>query len=566
MFAITLNPGFVPLLAALLTLGLPRGLRAPAMASSAFAALWLLLDREFGAVSSMQQMGLQVVPLELDALNQIFGIALLIALVVIAAYASGRRNRFEDAAILVLAGGAVSAVFVGDLILFVAAAALSGMGAAWVVLASPREGSARAGVRLLVWFGFEGLLLLVGVALHLSEGGGGTQIDRLDAASLGGGFIFAAMMIRVGAPFAHVWLKDAVSVASPTGAAALTAFSSMLGVYALARFFSSEPSLMPIGAAMIALGAFYAAAEDDLRSAAAYAQTAQTGVCLALIGSGSSLGLAAVEGHAFTIVISFMALQMGLGALVEKRGGARGADIIGAARAMPFSAAYVLVGGLAACAAPGFALYPTFIAALEAAAQWETRWLWLLFAALAPALFVSLVLRPAFMLHQRLPGPRAIAEAPYGMLLGASLAAFFCIAIGVAPQWLYGLTPTEMSLDPFASDRFARQLQLFGAAGLAYTALRALKLTPAERPVRLFDIDALYRGPLVAIGRGAGAFTLTQLSRAQSLFEAMWATLSTLIAAWLHRLDKPYVQPWAAAAYLAAIGMFLLASLFASRL
>lgn len=564
MFEITLNPGFVPLLAALLALGLPRAARAPVMALSATIALWLLLDREFGLGAETEQMGIKVVPLSLDALNQVFGIALLIALIIISAYSSGRRNRFEDSAILTLAGGAVSALFVGDLILFVATAAISGLGAAWVVMASPREGAPRAGARLLVWHGIEGLLFLVGVALHLSVGGGAAKMARLDAGSLSDQFIFAALMIRVGAPLAHVWLKDVVSHASPAGASALTAFSTMLGVYALARMFPSEPMLVPIGAAMIVIGAFYAAAEDNLQSAAAYAQTAQTGVCLALIGFGAPLALASVEGHAFTIIFAFLALQMGLGNIVERRGAVRASDLAGIGASMPLSAAFVLVGGLAAAGAPGFALYPTITAALEAAAQWETRALWLLFAGLSAALFVALVLRPALRLHRPQHAPLKFAEAPYGMLLGASLAAFFCVALGLAPQWLYGLTPTEMSIDAYALDRVARQLQLLGGAGVVYLALRLARATAEERDASLRDLDALYRGPVVSAGRWAGVAALRTFAAMDSLLETAWAWLGKVAGQSLSTFDRPYAPLSGAAPLGVAVAMVVLA-IFASQ-
>src|SRR5690606_28639790 len=131
---------------------------------------------------------------------------------------------------------------------------------------SPLEEARRSGVRLLVWNGLEGLLLLVGVAFHLSAGAEGTVFARLDIESIGGGCIFAALMIRIGAPLAHVWLKDTIAHASPLGGAALSAFSTLVGVYALARFFPAEPLLVPIGAAMIVLGALYAASVDDLRA------------------------------------------------------------------------------------------------------------------------------------------------------------------------------------------------------------------------------------------------------------------------------------------------------------
>jgi hypothetical protein len=155
MLAIALNPGFVCILAALFVLGAPRPARAPIMAGAAIAALWLMLDRDFGAAAAAAQMGLPVVLFDLDALNRIFGIAMLIALIAIAICSGARRNRSEDAAILLMAGGAVSALFVGDLVSFVASVSLAGLASAWLVFSSPVVGAARSGVRLLMWQGIE---------------------------------------------------------------------------------------------------------------------------------------------------------------------------------------------------------------------------------------------------------------------------------------------------------------------------------------------------------------------------------------------------------------------------
>ncbi len=540
MPAITLNPGFVCILAALLTLAAPRVARAPIMAASAVAALWLMLDRDFGAAAAAAQMGVPVVLLDLDALNRIFGIAMLIALIVIAMASSARRSRAEDTAILLMAGGAVSALFVGDLISFVGAAALAGLASAWLVFASPLPRSARSGVRLLIWQGLEGLLFLVGVAFHLSAGAASSIFTQLDATSIGGGFIFAALLIRAGAPLAHVWLKDAVAHASPVGAAALSAFSTMLGVYALARLYPAEPVLIFIGAGMIVIGLAYAMAEDDLRRAAASGLTAQTGVCVALIGLGSPLALAAAEGHAFTAIFAFTALQLTLGAILGRRGSVNASDIEGVARVMPLTATLLLAAGLAVAGAPLFAAYTTISIALEALAQWELQWAWLLVASVPAGLFASLCLRPSLAAFNAVPQRVPLQEAPFPMLLGSAIAVFFCFSVGVAPRWLYGLLPTALEFAPFAIDRMAPHLALLGATGVAYITLRAFKLASVEAPVRLRDVDALYRGPLAGAGRWLGVVMLRVYGTAQALLHAQAVSAGRLAMRWIRACDQPY--------------------------
>lgn len=557
MPALTLNPGFVPLIAALLVLAMPRTMRSPMIVGSALAAFWLLLDHEFGAASAMAQMGLPVVLLNLDELNRIFGIALLIALIVIGIYSGARRNRYEDAAILLLAGSAVSALFVGDLISFVAALTLGGLAAAWVVFASPIEGANRAGARLLIWHGLEGLLFLVGVAFHLSAGAQASVVGRLDITSIGGGFIFAALMIRIGAPMAHVWLKDVVSHASPTGAGALSAFTTMVGVYTLARLFPSEPLLVWIGAAMIAIGAFYASAEDDVRRAGAYGLTMQTGLCVALVGVGTPLALAAAEGHAFAAILSFVALQLMLGAVLERHGSVRISQLAGVGRTMPISALLLIGCGLAVSAAPALVMFASQAAALEATAQWDLRWLWLVIWASPAVLLVSLLLRPALAAYTPLRDVRPIREAPFSMLLGAGLALFLCFAVGLAPRWLFDLMPAKIAFQPFVLDRIAPQLQLLGAAGVAFLALRATRIVPREQGVELLDIDAMYRGPLAQAGTWAGVLALRVYGAWQSWTRRVSGAAGRGLQVLAAACDRPYAPAGTAAVTLFCLGAVL---------
>ena len=102
MLTLTLNPGLALIIIGLLVLAAPRVARAPMMAGAALLALWLLLDRDFGAAAARAQMGLEVVPVNLNALNRVFGIGSLIVLIALAVFSSARRNRYEDAAILIL--------------------------------------------------------------------------------------------------------------------------------------------------------------------------------------------------------------------------------------------------------------------------------------------------------------------------------------------------------------------------------------------------------------------------------------------------------------------------------
>ena len=555
--AISLNPGFVLIALAFAMLALPKMARAWVMALGAILSLWLLLDREFGAASAVAQMGLAVVLLDLDALNRVFGIAFLLGLVLIAIYSGARRNRYEDAAIMTLAGGSVSALFVGDLVSFVASISLAGFAAAWVVFAGRRPRASGSGVRLLVWCGLEALLLLGGVAFTIASDAPNSVFEQMKVTSLGGGFIFAALMIRVAAPLAHVWLKDSVSHASSTGAVALSVFPAMLGLYALARLFPAEPLLIPVGAAMIVVGLLYASADNDLRRAAAYGQCAQIGICVALIGVGSPLARAGSEAHAFALVLAFALLQMAFGAVLERRGNVDASSFAGVAQAQPLSTAFILVGGLAAGAAPGFATYISLSVLLEASSVWEHRVLWSAITLACGALVAVLAVRPVVLAAQKTHTPSSFSEAPFPMLLAMGLSSFFLLAIGLNPAWLYQLTPAELAYAPYDLSEVAPHFALIGFASSTYLALRATKLTPRERGMRLLDVDALYRGPVAGGARWVGVVLL----RVYGAWQGAFLRVSTWTGAWAKRgveaFDQPYRDQLSGAAQCVAVAALL---------
>ncbi len=559
MLAVTLNPGFVLLLGALAVLASPKGFRAATMALSALLALWLLLDHEFGAAAAVAQMGLPVRLLVLDPLNRIFGLGMLLALIVVAIASNARQNRFEDAAILFTYGGAVSALFVGDFVSFIAMMSLSGLAGAWTVFCSPLEGSNRAGGRALIWRGLEGLSFLVGLAFHLAASEARSEFVSLDLTSIGGCFIFAALLIRVGAPLAHVWFVDAAAYASPVGATALTPIGAMLGLYALARLFPAEPALTGIGVALIAVGLLFAAAEDDLRRAGAYALLAQTGLFLLLIGIGSPLAMAGAAGGAFSAMLAAIAFQALLGSIVTARGAALRSNLGGLAKAMPMTAPLLLAAGLAVAAAPGFASFATHAVALDALAQQPVA-IRILVSAIPAVLLACLAIAPAWTAFRAVARAPARHETSFSLLLSASLSLFFSLSVGLAPSWLYDLMPSQLSYAPYALDRLGAALQASGAAAFCATCLYAVGVWPKPVAKDLLDIDALYRGPLAASARWLGVVGLRLYGAWQSLAERAARAFGSLTIGWVKSLDRPYrrMSPaWQLAAIAAALSFSL---------
>ena len=105
--------------------------------------------------------------------------------------------------------------------------------------------------------------------------------------SPGATLIFLAFGIKCAFPLLHNWLQDAYPEATVTGTVLLSAFTTKVAVYALARGFAGTEILVPIGAAMTAFPIFYAVIENDLRRVLAYSLNNQLGFMVVGIGIGT---------------------------------------------------------------------------------------------------------------------------------------------------------------------------------------------------------------------------------------------------------------------------------------
>ena len=94
----------------------------------------------------------------------------------------------------------------------------------------------------------------------------------------------------------HNWLQDSYPEATVTGTVILSAFTTKLAVYALARGFAGTEILIYIGAAMTAFPVFFAVIENNLRRVLAYSLNNQLGFMVCGIGLGSLAGQLLVGG------------------------------------------------------------------------------------------------------------------------------------------------------------------------------------------------------------------------------------------------------------------------------
>ena len=282
----------------------------------------------------------------------------------------------------------------------------------------------------------------------------------------------------------------------------LSAFTTKLAIYTLARGFAGEGLLIPIGCAMTAFPVFFALITNDLRRVLAYSLNNQLGFMVAAIGIGTPLALNGAAAHAFVHIIYKALLFMGMGAVLVRVGTAKATELGGLHKSMPLTTVFTVVGALSISAFPLFSGFVAKSMITQAASEAHLvfAYLVLLFAS-AGVLEHSGIKIPyfAFFAHDNfapsVTGRERPREAPLPMLLAMGLAAFLCVYIGVQPQLLYGLLPFEAEYHAYTAAHVVTQMQLLLFAILAFALLVRFRLYPAEIRSTVLDVDWLWRVP-----------------------------------------------------------------------
>jgi multicomponent Na+:H+ antiporter subunit D len=356
------------------------------------------------------------------------------------------------------------------------------------------------GLRYLIIQVGSGVILLAGVILHARDTGS-IAFDNLGLGSLATILIFLAFGIKCAFPLLHNWLQDAYPEATVTGTVVLSAFTTKLAVYALARGFAGTEMLIWIGATMTVFPIFFAVIENDLRRVLAYSLNNQLGFMVVGIGVGTEMALNGTAAHAFAHILYKALLFMSMGAVLFRTGTIKASELGGLYKSMPYTAAFCIVGALSISAFPLFSGFVSKSMILTAAADegyWITS-LVLLFAS-AGVLDHSGIKIPFFAFFAHDSGIRC-QEAPNNMLWAMGVTAFLCVAIGVFPAPLYGLLPFPVDYEPYTTTHVITMLQLLVFSVLAFTVLFRTGLYPPELPSVNLDWDWTYRKLLPAIVR-----------------------------------------------------------------
>ena len=329
--------------------------------------------------------------------------------------------------------------------------------------------------------------------------------------TLAGWLILAAFGIKCAFPLLHNWLQDAYPKATVTGTVFLSAFTTKLAVYALARGFAGFEPLIWIGTVMTLFPIFFAVVENDLRKVLAYSLNNQLGFMVVGVGIGSALAINGTVAHAFCHILYKSLLFMSMGAVLYRVGTAKATELGGLYRTMPWTALFCGIGAASISAFPLFSGFVSKSMILSALAE-EHRYInWLLLlVASAGVMEHSGIKIPFFAFFGHDSGKRP-QEAPRHMLIAMGITAALCILIGVAYPILYAMLPSKIDYQPYTTHHVIAQLQLLLMSALAFLALMKSGLYPPEVRSENLDFDWTYRrllpslfGPLHGPWKAAG--------------------------------------------------------------
>ena len=437
-------------------------------------------------------MNLVLEPLRVDRLSLLFGYLFHIAAFLGIVFSLHLRDRLQAITSLLYAGSALGAVFAGDLLTLFFFWEMLALTSAFLIFARKTERARRAGIRYLIIQVVSGVLLLAG-ALMLYRQNNSLAFNHIGLETFGGSLIFLAFGIKCAFPLLHNWLTDAYPEATVTGTVFLSAFTTKVAVYALARGFAGTEALVYIGAVMTCFPIFYAVIENDLRRVLAYSMINQIGFMVVGIGLGTALALNGAIAHAFNDVIFKGLLMMSMGAVLYRTGRMNGSDLGGLYKSMPITTTLCIVGAASISAFPLFSGFVSksmvMVAVLDEGHP--VVWLALLFAS-AGVFHHAGIKIPFFAFFAHDSGIRT-TEPPLNMLIAMGIAAILCVFIGSYPWLLYSLLPFEVNYVPFDRSHVLAQFQLLVFSAAAFTWLKISGIYPPELHSTNIDAEWFYR-------------------------------------------------------------------------
>jgi len=453
-----------------------------------------------GAHGQLALLGFDLVFYRIDSLSLPFGIIFSIAAFLACLYAWHVDDLVQQVATLGYAGSALGGVFAGDLITLFIWWEVTAVTSVFLIFARRTPGAMATGMRYLI----------IQVLSWL---------------------IFIAFGIKCAFPLMHNWLQDAYPAATVTGTVVLSAFTTKMAVYALARGYAGTEYLVYIGAIMTLFPIFFAEIENDLRRVLAYSLNNQLGFMVVGVGIGTELAINGTVAHAFSHILYKSLLFMSVGAVLYRTGTSKASELGGLYRTMPVTMVCCVIGAMSISAFPLFSGFISKSLILDAASKNSYYVVWF-----------------------------ALVVASVHMRLAMMITAFLCVFIGVFPGTLYSLLPYAVNYEPYTMSHVLAQMQLLCFALLAFVYLMSVGLHPPELRAVNVDTDWIYRRGIPSILPAVVAGIVITNSRIRSWALAILAKGRAVVVRYASPTG-PLADGWGVNAMVATVVVLMFALL-----
>lgn len=274
-------------------------------------------------------------------------------------------------------------------------------------------------------------------------------------------FLTVGVMLKLALFPLHLWLPNAYTFAPSAVTGYMAATSTKVSVYLLMRFFFTvfgeqfsfeqmqlDMVLMPLALVAIFAMSLVAIYQMNVKRLLAFSSVAQIGYMVLGISFGSVLGVAAGIIHLFNHAVMKGALFMAMGCVMYRIGSVRLEDMKGLGRAMPWTMAAFVGGGLSMIGVP---LTVGFISKwyLVQAALEQGRWFVaavVMVGSLMALIYIWKVVEVAYF--QRREDEAEIREAPISLLIPtwALVAASFWFGIDAGTTSSVAISAAETLL------------------------------------------------------------------------------------------------------------------------
>ena len=486
-------PGLVLVGAALVLLVLPSRLRPWAfIAAMAGVFAYLFWVLEPGDSLNGTFLGMTLMPVRIDELSLIFGYVFSLIGLLGGIYAFHMRERGQQVAALLYAGGALGVVFAGDLLTLVAFWESMAFASAYLIWARRTPESSAAGNRYLFVHVAGGSVLLAGILWHVGDTGS-LLFERFDGGPAAWLILFG-FAVNAAIPPLHAWLADAYPHGTVTGSLFLSALTTKTAVYVLARGFPGWELLIWVGVIMALYGVVFAVLENDIRRLLAYHIISQVGYMVAAVGIGTETAINGAAAHAFAHVLYKGLLFMGAGAVLYATGRSKLTELGGLASSMRVVFVLYMIGAFSISAFPLFSGFISKSVIIFAAEEEHLEWVVLLLYVASVGTFLHTGLKlPYFTWLNRRdaqPGVPLERRVPTGMILAMVLAAGLNVALGIYPDPLYDRLPFALHYEPYTASHVVLSLQLLVFTGFGFWLL--VRQLGGEQTITL-DTDWFYR-------------------------------------------------------------------------